>query len=223
MHALRLPRRLLRSDFTAATLTGDTLSVHWQRRFPSRARAGRCHCRHPLLQRRFCLACGQMPLPPHSLHRLFRLPCGQMVLPPHSLHWCFSLPCGQMALPPHTLHRPFRLPCGQMSLPPHSLHWCFCLPCGQMPLPPHSLHWSFRLPCSHFARFRTLPSLSEGAPRSRDAAPPPVPSASSGNVRSYVCGSKHASSDGSGLIGFAAAAEQARPNVYATTRHYSSI
>ena len=133
-----------------------------------------------------------------------------------------------------SLHLYLSFPCAQMPLPPHSLHWGFCLPCGQMPLPPHSLHVCFSLPCSHFARFRPLSPPVAGAPRFCDAAPPTVPSASSGNVRSSVCGSKpigpvriagsHASSDGSGLIGFAAAEEGARPHdSYATTRHSSSI
>ncbi len=113
-----------------------------------------------------------------------------MALPPHSLHLLLCLPCGQMAPPPHSLHVLLILPCGQMLLPPHSLHVSLILPCGQMALPPHSLHLSFCLPCSHFARFRPLPSLVEGAPRFRDAAPPSMPSASSGIVRSSVCGSK---------------------------------
>ncbi len=182
----------------------------------------------------FCLPCGQMELPPHSLHCLLILPCGQMRLPPHSLHVRFSLPCGQMALPPHSLHWAFRLPCGQMPLPPHSLQCLLILPCGQIALPPHSLHLLLCLPCSHFGCFRPLPSLVEGAPRFRDAVPSSMPSASSGNVRSSVCGSKplgplrisgsHALPDGSGLIGFAAAEEEARPhNSYATTSHSSSI
>ena len=138
-------------------------------------------------------------------------------------------PSNSMALPPHALHRYFRLPCTQRALPPHSLQMRFSLPCGQTPMPPHSLHRDFCLPCSHFALCRPLPSLVEG-----HAAPPTLPSASLGDVRSSVCGLKplgpprisgsHASSDGSGLIGFAAAEEEAQPHdSYATTRHSSSI
>ena len=149
----------------------------------------------------------------------------------HSLHLLFGLPCGQMALPPHSLHSGFRLPCAQTALPPHSLHVRLSLPCGQMLLPPHSLHLLLCLPCSHFACFRPLPSLVEGAPRFRDPVPSFTPSASPANVRSSVCGSKplgplriSGSSDGSGLIGFAAAEEEARPHdSYATTQHSSSI
>jgi hypothetical protein len=157
-----------------------------------------------------------------------------MRLPPHSLRVSFRLPCGQMPLPPRSLHAYLFFPCGQMALPPHSSHWRLILPCGQMPLPPHSLHVSFILPCSHFACFRPLSSLVEGAPRFHDAVPSPIPFSSSDNVRSSVCGSKplgplrisgsHASSDGSGLIRFSAAEEEARPHdSYATTRHSSSI
>ena len=42
---------------------------------------------------------------------------------------------------------------------------------NKMLLPSHSLRLLFCLPWSHFARFRLLPSLVEGAPRFRDASP----------------------------------------------------
>jgi len=126
----------------------------------------------------FRLPCGQMPLPPHSLHWYLFLPCTQMPLPPQSLHLLFSFWCTQMPLPPQSLHLLFCLPvlCTQRLLPPHSLHLRLILPCmqmegppqdpqvplrlpcSQMPLPPQSLHRSLRLPCSHVPRFWPLPS-----------------------------------------------------------------
>jgi hypothetical protein len=120
------------------------------------------------------LPCGQMPLPPHSLHPLFRLPCGQMPLPPHSLHRLFRLPCVQTPLPPHSLHILLILPCVQTPLPPHSLHILLILPCVQISLPPQSLHLLFCLPCSHLALFPLSWRSPPPAARFRDAASPVV-------------------------------------------------
>jgi hypothetical protein len=105
--------------------------------------AAALHSTHVLLRFLWTQRPYIMPASIHSLHfALLYLsrPCGQMLLPPHSLHWYLILPCVQRLLPPQSLHLYLSLPCVHMPLPPHSLHLHLTFPCSQMLLPLHSLH-----------------------------------------------------------------------------------
>jgi hypothetical protein len=177
-----------------------------------------------------------MPLPPHSLHTCFRLPCGQTPLPPHSFHVRFCLPCRQMPLPPHSFSLAL--------LPPVCANAAAATLFTLVPLPDPPVladtaaatlftpafpppMFTFRsLPAAPVAggRRAALPRRSTSIHAVRLLGQCAVLRVRSKPVGPLRIAGSHASSDGSGLIGFAAAAEQARQNdSYATTRHYSSI